>query len=154
MGCVSLTFCLLMIVSYFVKPLWGSVKGYWIYWGLMKLHLVNLSTNKKHLYSSALTPNWKWEGLYNKWWGQRLWRIVKNIWDYLWCVENQRLIPLRSFKKKITKRVMEWKEKLISKAGKEILVKTVAQAIPTYSMSLFKLPNAICDKINSLLSNY
>ena len=49
---------------------------------------------------------------------------------------------------------MGWKEKLISKAGREIVIKTVAQAIPTYSMCLFKLPNAICDKINSLLSNY
>ena len=49
---------------------------------------------------------------------------------------------------------MGWKEKLISKAGREILIKTIGQAIPTYSMSLFKLPNAICDKINSLLSNY
>ena len=44
--------------------------------------------------------------------------------------------------------------KLISKAGREILIKTVAQAIPTYSMCLFKLPKAICDKINSLLANY
>ena len=103
MGCVSLTFCLLMIVSYFAEPLWGSVKGYWIYWGLMKLHLVNLSTDKKHLYFSALTPNRKWEGLYNKSWGQGRWRIVKNIWDYLWCVENQRLISLRSFRKKSLK---------------------------------------------------
>ena len=49
---------------------------------------------------------------------------------------------------------MGWKEKLISKAGREIVIKTVAQAIPTYFMCLFKLPNAICDKINSLLSNY
>ena len=43
---------------------------------------------------------------------------------------------------KITKRVMRWKEKFISKAGQEILIKTVAQVIPTYSMSLFKLPKA------------
>ena len=49
---------------------------------------------------------------------------------------------------------MGWKEKLILKAGRDILIKMIGQAIPTYSMSLFKLPNAICDKINSLLSNY
>ena len=42
----------------------------------------------------------------------------------------------KELQEKITKRVMEWKEKLISKAGKEILVKTVAQAISTYSMSI------------------
>ena len=33
---------------------------------------------------------------------------------------------------KITKRVLGWKEKFISKAGREILIKTVAQAIPIY----------------------
>ena len=49
---------------------------------------------------------------------------------------------------------MGWKEKFISKAGREILIKTVAQAIPTYSMGLFKIPKSICDNINSILSKY
>ena len=55
---------------------------------------------------------------------------------------------------KITKRVLGWKEKFISKAGREILIKTVAQLIPTYSMSLFKLPWSICNSINSLVVRY
>ena len=54
----------------------------------------------------------------------------------------------------ITKRVMGSKEKDISKAGREILIKTVAQAIPTYSMSIFRIPKAVCDGINSLLEKY
>ena len=36
----------------------------------------------------------------------------------------------------VTKRVMGWKEKHISKARREVLIKTVAQAIPIYSMSV------------------
>ena len=48
----------------------------------------------------------------------------------------------KEIQEKITKRVMRWKEKFISKAGQEILIKTVAQVIPTYSMSLFKLLKA------------
>ena len=55
---------------------------------------------------------------------------------------------------KITRRVMGWKEKYISKAGKEILIKTVAQAIPTYIMRIFKIPKALCDTINSTLAKY
>ena len=35
----------------------------------------------------------------------------------------------------ITNKVMGWKEKHISKAGREVLIKTVAQVIPTYSES-------------------
>lgn len=60
----------------------------------------------------------------------------------------------KELQEKITKRVMGWKEKFISKADREILIKTVVQAIPTYSMSLFKLPKTICDNINSLLVKY
>ena len=49
---------------------------------------------------------------------------------------------------------MGWKEKFISKVGREILVKTVAQAIPTYSMGIFKIPKALCDTMNSTLAKY
>lgn len=51
----------------------------------------------------------------------------------------------KELQEKITKKVIGWKEKFISKAGPEILIKTVVQAIPTYSMSLFKLPKSIYD---------
>ena len=60
----------------------------------------------------------------------------------------------KELQEKITKRVLGWKEKFISKAGREILIKTVTQAIPTYSMSLFKLPKSICNNINSLVARY
>ena len=53
---------------------------------------------------------------------------------------------------KISKRVIGWKEKFISKASQEILIKIVAQVILTYSMSLFKLPKTMCDTINSSLA--
>ena len=60
----------------------------------------------------------------------------------------------KEIQEKISKRVIGWKEKFISKAGREVLIKTVAQAISTYSMSVFKLPKTICDGINSLLAKY
>ena len=60
----------------------------------------------------------------------------------------------KGLQERITKRVMGWKEKTISKAGREVLIKTVAQAIPTYSMSIFKFPKKGCDDINSVLAKY
>jgi hypothetical protein len=36
--------------------------------------------------------------------------------------------------------------------GKEILIKVVVQAIPTYSMSVFQLPKTLCNSLNSLVS--
>lgn len=59
----------------------------------------------------------------------------------------------KELQEKITKRVLGWNEKFISKVGRGILIKTVAQAIPTY-MSLFKLPRSICDSINSMVTRY
>ncbi|KAL0011861.1 hypothetical protein SO802_006969 [Lithocarpus litseifolius] len=84
-------------------------------------------------------------------------RIMSECEKYLGLPMPNGKSKMGTFKElhvKITKRVLGWKEKLISKAGHEILIKTVAQAIPTYSMSLFKLPKSICDNINSLVARY
>jgi hypothetical protein len=47
-----------------------------------------------------------------------------------------------------------WKEKLLSKAGKEILIKAVAQAIPVYAMACFDLTKSLCDDISSMIGRY
>ena len=39
-------------------------------------------------------------------------------------------------------------------AGKEVLIKAVAQAILTYTMSCFKIPNSLCDDLTSLICNF
>ena len=60
----------------------------------------------------------------------------------------------KGVREKISKKVTGWKEKFISKAGREILIKTVAQAVPMYTMSIFKIPKQICEDINSILARY
>ena len=67
---------------------------------------------------------------------------------------NSKVNTFRDLQEKITKRVMGWKEKFISKAGREILIKIVTQAIPTYTMGIFKIPKTLCDTINSTLAKY
>jgi hypothetical protein len=55
---------------------------------------------------------------------------------------------------RVWKKVQGWLEKLLSVAGKEVLIKAVAQAIPTFSMSCFRLPRGLCQHINALLRNF
>ena len=57
-------------------------------------------------------------------------------------------------KDRVWKRVQGWMEMLLSAGGKEVLIKSVAQAIPTFSMSCFKLPRGLCEHINGLLRNF
>jgi hypothetical protein len=54
----------------------------------------------------------------------------------------------------VWKRIQGWKEKLLSKAGKEILIKTVVQAIPSYVMSCFDLTKTLCDEISAMIRHY
>ena len=54
-------------------------------------------------------------------------------------------------KDRFWKRIQGWKEKLLSKAGKEILIKSVAQAIPSYAMSCFDLTKSLCDDIMTMI---
>ena len=43
-------------------------------------------------------------------------------------------------KERVGRKLSGWKEKNLSIGGREILIKAVAQAIPTYTMSCFQLP--------------
>ena len=43
---------------------------------------------------------------------------------------------------------------MLSKAGKEILIKAVVQAIPTYTMSYFKLPDSLCEELMSMMGPF
>ena len=60
----------------------------------------------------------------------------------------------REIKEKLAGKLAGWKEKLLSKVRKEVLIKAVAQAIPTYAISCFKIPDSLCDEITSLIRNF
>lgn len=50
-------------------------------------------------------------------------------------------------KDRIWKKVSSWKGKTLSMAGREVLIKSVAQAIPAYCMSMYLLPPSLGDEI-------
>jgi hypothetical protein len=54
----------------------------------------------------------------------------------------------------IWKRIQGWNEKFLSWAGKEILIKAIAQAIPTFAMGCFDLSKTLCDQIGAMICRY
>ena len=39
---------------------------------------------------------------------------------------------------------------MLSRGGKEVLIKAVAQSIPIYSMGVFQLPKKLCDELDAV----
>jgi hypothetical protein len=69
-------------------------------------------------------------------------------------VGRSRVEAFMGIKARIWERINGWKEKFLSQAGKEVLLKAVIQAIPTYTMSVFLLPKTLCKDINSMMAKF
>ena len=57
-------------------------------------------------------------------------------------------------KDRVWDRVQGWMDQCLSASGKEVLIKSIAQAIPTFSMSCLKLPRGLCQHIDGLLRKF
>jgi len=47
-----------------------------------------------------------------------------------------------------------WEEKLLFQASREVLIKSVIQAIPTYTIGCFKFPLGLCHEIEVLIKKF
>ena len=57
-------------------------------------------------------------------------------------------------KDQMGRKIADWKGKLLSNARREILIKAVAHATPTYTMNCFKLLDSLCSEINSMVGGF
>ncbi|XP_075645403.1 uncharacterized protein LOC142616429 [Castanea sativa] len=57
-------------------------------------------------------------------------------------------------KERILAKMQGWKEKLLSQAGKEVMIKAVIQSISAYSMNVFKLPDRLCKDIEAMIRKF
>ncbi|KAL9664501.1 hypothetical protein QQ045_019904 [Rhodiola kirilowii] len=84
-------------------------------------------------------------------------KVVDSIDKYLGlpiCLNGRKTAMLNFIEDRMWKRVNGWKEKLLSVAGKEVLIKSIVQAIPVYAMSCFKMPKRIFDRWHSIISSF
>ena len=57
-------------------------------------------------------------------------------------------------KQQVWKRLQGWEAKLLSQAGREILIKMAAQALLTYTISCFKLPVTLCHDLETMICRF
>ncbi|XP_075633544.1 uncharacterized protein LOC142606010 [Castanea sativa] len=69
-------------------------------------------------------------------------------------VERSKYHSFSYLKDSVWKKLQGWKGMLLSRARKEILIKAVAQSIPTYTMGVFQLPMKLCDELDALCAKF
>lgn len=57
-------------------------------------------------------------------------------------------------KDKVAEKIRSWDARTISRAGKEVMVRSVAQALPTFAMNMFLFPLDITKDIEKTLSKF
>ena len=57
-------------------------------------------------------------------------------------------------KDQVGRQIAGWKGKLLSTAGREILIKAMAVATTTCTMSCFRLLDFLCKELNSMVSQF
>lgn len=60
----------------------------------------------------------------------------------------------RYLKDKVYQKIQGWSSKLLSRAGKAVMIRNVAQTIPSYTMSCFLIPKTLCQEIERLINAY
>lgn len=61
---------------------------------------------------------------------------------------------LNFVKEKMLRKIQGWKQSVLSQAGREILIKSVANAVPMYPMCCFNFPKKVCNSFNNALANF
>lgn len=69
-------------------------------------------------------------------------------------IGKNKYLYFRIMKERILNKIQNWNAKFFSCGGKEILLKAVARAIPTYAMSVFRIPFYLCDEIQHLFTKF
>ena len=69
-------------------------------------------------------------------------------------IGRSKSLVFTNIKQRVEQKLASWKGKLLSIGGREMLIKAVAQAVPTYAMSCFLLPKGLCEDLESIMRNF
>ena len=63
-------------------------------------------------------------------------------------------MDLNDIKERVENKLSSWKSKNLSWAGRATLIKSVAFAIPSYSMSVLQFPKGFCDQLDAIVRRF
>ena len=69
-------------------------------------------------------------------------------------VGRKKNVSLNFIKERVWNKLQGWKENLLSQVGREVLLKAVVQAIPTFAIGCFKLPSGLLNDIEMMIGNF
>ncbi|KAK5812542.1 hypothetical protein PVK06_027977 [Gossypium arboreum] len=69
-------------------------------------------------------------------------------------VRRRKNESFQNLKDRIKLRIDSWSNKYLSKGGKEVFIKAILQAIPTYTMACFQLPKTLCDEMEGIIVKF
>jgi hypothetical protein len=67
---------------------------------------------------------------------------------------NSKIRAFQGIIDKVLGRIEGWKAKSLSQAGRLVLIKSVAAALPSYAMSSFLLPKSFCAELDRIFKNF
>ena len=84
-------------------------------------------------------------------------QCTNNMGKYLGIpsmIVKDRRRAFRELKEKMSAKVKTWCNRTLSQGGKQVFIKSIFQAMPTYLMSCFLLPRSLCQELDSIIKNY
>ena len=69
-------------------------------------------------------------------------------------VGRKKINFFNEIKLRVLNKLSSWQTRRFSSGGKEVLIKAVAQAVPSFAMSVFKIPQGLCDDIERAVARF
>ncbi|KAM1063340.1 hypothetical protein ACFX1T_027497 [Malus domestica] len=65
-----------------------------------------------------------------------------------------KMVTLSYIKDRVLSKIQGWRNKFLSQASREVLIKAMVQAVPTYPMNVFCFPDRLCKDIDGAIAKF
>ncbi|KAH1090134.1 hypothetical protein J1N35_017391 [Gossypium stocksii] len=69
-------------------------------------------------------------------------------------VGRNKKLAFQNLKDRLKQKINSWSLRHISQGGREVFIKSILQAIPSYTMACFLLPKALCSELENIMGSF